>query len=151
MNKLITGKKKFLFAWFGIGILLALSTITVVWADPNSAYCVKMGYLYRTTPSLNDGNGICQFPDGTWCDAHEFFKGDCRPASYASYGSFSMRRPVDASSMCSQYGGRIHYVHTIYGDVPLCVLPDGSTIELAPYSGLSDAWAHYAYNWLNAP
>jgi putative hemolysin len=150
-NRLSTRNAKFLFAGVCIVIFLALSTMTVVLADPNSAYCVStMGYLYRTTPSLNDGKGICQFPDGTWCDAHEFFKGNCGPAPYVSYRSY-LTRPTDSSNACWRYGGRIQYVHTIYGDIPLCVSPDGRTINLPGYGGTSDAWAYYAYSWLNAP
>jgi len=151
MNRLSTKKMKFFFAGFCIVILLALSIPTVVRADPNSAYCVRMGYLYKTSPGLNDGNGICQFPDGTWCDAHEFFKGNCGPTPYVSYQSYLRRQSGGTSDMCWRNGGSIQYVHTIYGDVPLCVLPDGRTIALSAYSSSSDAWAYYAYSWLNAP
>ena len=150
-DKLNLGKTGFLFVGFCIVVFLVLSTLTVVWADPNGAYCVRMGYLYKTTPALNNEQGICQFPDGTWCDAHEFFKGNCSPAPYVSYRSSLVRQPTGASDMCWRYGGSTYYVHTIYGDVPLCVLPDGRTIHLPDYGGTSDAWSYYAYSWLNAP
>lgn len=158
-NKLSTRNTKFLFA--GICIVIILATVLPVVGQSNMysigahtpvssvsgsdvsnpsttssdrSYCVGLGYLYKTSPSLNGGMGICQFPDGTWCDAHELFEGNCGPA------------PLFLNRL---YGGSTYYVHTVYGDVPVRVLPDGRVIE-SDYGGV-DGWSYNAYAWLHAP
>jgi len=73
----------------------------------------------------------------------------------------------------SEAGGRVENVHTAYGDVNLCVFPDGSSVDLRglyngvyngdygefynrPYNGYYDGiyggnnWYYWAYSWLNA-
>ena len=75
---------------------------------------------------------------------------------------------ADETKTCQSIGGRVQQVHTTYGDVNLCIFPDGSSISLpqlasgvyagAPgpaiyYNGIpaNDSWFYYAYSWLNAP
>ncbi len=74
---------------------------------------------------------------------------------------------ADETKTCQTMGGRVQSVHTPYGDVNLCVFPDGSSVDLrALYNGVytgmppvtyingvptSDNWFYYAYSWLNAP
>ena len=45
-------------------------------SNPAMVYCESMGYQYevRTDPKGNE-YGVCIFPDGTECDAWDFFKG----------------------------------------------------------------------------
>lgn len=170
-NELGTSKENFLFAGFCIAILIAASALTAAGAGPDAssqdrASCVGMGHLYRTTPGFNNGQPICQFLDGSWCDAHAFATGQCFPGSYGPYNPYIYNIPqrtlnlADASQICRNTGGRVENVHTPYGDVDLCVFPDGSSVDLralyygayGTYNGaLRDDWFHYAYWWLNAP
>lgn len=75
---------------------------------------------------------------------------------------------ADETRTCERMGGNVQKVHTTYGDVNLCIFPDGSSIDLPQlangvYSGApgpviysngiptNDSWFYYAYSWLNAP
>ncbi len=75
---------------------------------------------------------------------------------------------ADETKTCQKIGGNVQRVHTTYGDVNLCVFPDGSSIDLPQlangvYPGVpgpviyangiptNDSWFYYAYSWLNAP
>jgi putative hemolysin len=147
-------------------------------SGPDRAYCVSMGYLYTSSPGVNGGKGVCQFPDNTWCDAHAFFIGNCSKANSA-YNPYFYNDPqgaldiADATKACQSQGGRTQNVHTPYGDVNLCVFPDGTSIDLrglyngayrgyyyGPYgtqNGINNriyggnSWYYWAYSWLNAP
>lgn len=104
---------------------------------PDRAHCVSNGYLYTTNPARNAGKPVCQFPDGSWCDAHAYFTGNCSgvgPASpYNPTFYNSGQGALDFASgtkECQRLGGGVQNVHTTYGDVNLCVFPDGSTMDL---------------------
>jgi putative hemolysin len=136
-------------------------------------YCVSMGYLYRTSPGINGGQPICQFSDYSWCDASDFATGKCSAniganGFYNPYGNYypyfyeypyyngyyySGLTPGESIDACTSAGGTISSVHTPYGDVDVCKLPNGDIIDLyGMYSGiLGDNWYYHAYNWLNAP
>jgi putative hemolysin len=64
---------------------------------------------------------------------------------------------ASATKTCQKYGGAVQRVHTSYGDVNMCVFPDGSYVNLMGlynnvYGGFpGDNWYYYAYSWLNAP
>jgi putative hemolysin len=147
-------------------ILGSLSAAAADASDENRSYCVKMGYLYRSSPTVNNGQGYCVFPSGGWCDANAFRSGTCGPRPFPSlisvdyYGPYG-DRSASAYGVCQGRGGQIRNVHTPYGDTTFCVLPNGSTIDLRSlYGGLggyrwgynSDyAWYYYAQSWLNAP
>lgn len=129
-------------------------------ADSARTHCVKMGYLYKSGTSQNGGQGMCQFPDNSWCDAQAYYRGECGPSispniypNYA-YGN-SYPSPMSAEGLCSRNGGSLRNVHTPYGDVTLCVFPNGSTCDLQSLSsgtcGGVDYWTVYARSWLNAP
>jgi putative hemolysin len=84
---------------------------------------------------------------------------------YMYYNPYMYNNPqdaldiADATKTCQQSGGVVQRVHTSYGDVSMCVFPDGSYIDLmglysATYGGsvpFGDNWYYYAYSWLNAP
>jgi putative hemolysin len=123
------------------------------------SYCVKMGYLYRSSPGVNGGQGICEFPDKTWCDARAYYSGQCGPSLSVNFAPFagnaqSASASVSASTLCRNAGGRLESVHTPYGDVTLCVFPNGRTCDIQSlYNGMcgGDNWLRYAQSWLNAP
>jgi putative hemolysin len=128
-------------------------------SDAAHAYCVKMGYLYKSSPGLNNGEGVCQFSDQSWCDAQAFYSGACGPRLNANafpvqyYGPTMNVVSGDASQLCRSRGGTVRSVHTPYGDVLMCVFPDGTTCDLQALATgrCGDKWFTYAYNWLNAP
>jgi len=71
--------------------------------NPAAVYCKALGYEYR--------NGICEFPDGTKCDAWDFLNGKCgQKWSYCE--RTGGRLVVDGSCSVSQTCG-------------VCVLPSG--------------------------
>jgi putative hemolysin len=165
--------KDIIFAGFLIVLCLAISIPMVSGQAYSNApgsdqsYCVQSGYLYRTDPTVNNGKGICQFPDDSWCDAHAFAIGSCAPSLIVMYDPFvypsemldiysNTISPVtlnQAIATCHNAGGEVQTVHSPYGDVDLCVFPNGSTVDLMGlYGGIySDSWHVYASSWLNAP
>lgn len=108
-------------------ILVVLSILAIIFAprplpevsrddesNPAAVYCVKLGYRYeiRTKP---DGSqyGVCVLPDGTKCDAWDFFNGKCG----------------QKYTYCERNGGKI--VTTNVGcrfspECGVCILPDGT-------------------------
>ncbi len=190
IDKLNNRKRTLLFTGLGIMALLGAIVLTAAGqgvsgqgidtSGPDSAYCTGNGYLYTTQPGVNNGTAICQFPDGTWCDAHKYFTGDCAASTNVPYnpGLYNPANPytysnpytynnpqgaldiADASKTCQKYGGVVQRVHTSYGDVNMCVFPTGSYVDLmglynsvnGGYIGFpADNWYYYAYSWLNAP
>jgi putative hemolysin len=154
------------FVGLFILLTLALSVILVAANSDTSAEsrtnCVSMGYLYRTSPAVNNGQGYCVFPDGSWCDASAFQSGECGPRPFnpfiaVDYYGQTGDRSVLASSVCLDRGGQLRTVHTPYGDTILCAFPDGSTVDLGSLYGgqwgydSGYAWDYYAQSWLNAP
>ncbi len=124
-------------------------------ADPAHSYCVQMGYLYRSSDDMNGGQGICEFPDKTWCDAQAFYAGQCGPRLSPNLmtGPENIWTP-SASTLCQNSGGRLESVHTPYGDVTLCVFPNGRTCDIQSlYNGMcgGDDWLRYARSWLDGP
>ena len=134
-------------------------------SSSDRAYCVGLGYLYRTAPGIDNGQGFCQFGGNSWCDAHTFATGSCSPSSYGFHNPYGYYYPYyysaypygqnDGGSInsCQDYGGRVESIHTPYGDVNECVYPNGSAMNFyGPNDGyLGDNWYYYAYNYLNSP
>jgi len=134
-------------------------------SSSDRAYCVGSGYLYRTAPGINNGQGFCQFGGNSWCDAHTFATGSCSPSTYGFYNPYGDYYPYYYSAYpygqnyggsinsCQDYGGSVETIHTPYGDVDQCVLPNGSVMNPnGLYNGyLGDNWNYWAYSFLNAP
>jgi len=148
----------------GICILAFLSSgvLTVVAqdsADQARSYCVSSGYLYSTSPGINDGQGMCTFPDKSWCDSQAFFQGDCsrslNPNILPSYVSQSEGMyPQSDATICRSSGGILRSVHTPYGDITMCAFPDGRTCDMKSLTEGrcgGDNWLVYARSWLDAP
>jgi hypothetical protein len=159
-NKLDIEMDGALFTRLCVIVFLLAGTITVVGLGVSDAqdqssesqaeaahdYCVQMGYLYMSTPSLNSGQPVCKFTETTWCDAVLFYTGDCT----ASYNPYGLPNPYAASSGYPQTAS----VHTPYGDVPAGAAYSSGTIYVNPdYGGVSEqaAWAYGAMSFLNAP
>lgn len=137
-------------------------------SDSDRNYCVTMGYLYRTSPGLNEGQPICQFSDSSWCDANAFATGECAPSRangfFNKYGiyypyyydypyPYTGLTPGAAVDACTSNGGTVSSVHTPYGDVDVCKFPNGRIVDLYDlYNGAwGNDWHYYAYSWLNPP
>ena len=113
-------------------------------------YCVQMGYLYKTTATLNNGQPICEFSSGAWCDANAFYTGQCT----ATYNPYGLPNPY-----ATYYGyPQSASIHTPYGDVPVNAPYGGEIYVTDPYyGGWSEtgaeqaAWAYGAMSFLNAP
>jgi len=77
---------------FGIAALLAITTLTLVGcgkndtpvenpdenaeiANPASVYCEENG----GTLQLEEGDWLCMFDDGSYCEEWAFFDGECKP------------------------------------------------------------------------
>ncbi len=137
------GKSWFRLSWLCVVVLLSTCSLNAMGqavdtSGPDRAYCVGTGNLYTTNPGLNSGKPICQFAGNSWCDAHAFFTGDCTGSTspyYASYNApLSALDLADATKTCNAQGGQVQSVHTTYGDVNLCVFPDGASIDLRSLS-----------------
>jgi len=145
-------------AFLSSGILAAVAEDS---ADQARSYCVKSGYLYSSSPGINDGQGICVFPDKRWCDCQAFFQGTCsrnpNPNILPGYASETEAEPMwtqSSESMCRGSGGILRTVHTPYGDITICAFPDGRTCDmksLAEGRCGGDMWLTYARSWLDAP
>jgi putative hemolysin len=142
---------------------LGSSTQGTSTTSSDRAYCIGSGYLYRTDPAINNGQGFCQF-DGSWCDAHAFATGSCGASTSGFFNPYGYYYPYYYSvyypsgmnystNSCSSYGGSIQTIHTPYGDVDRCILPNGNVLDLnGLYDGyLGDSWYYWAYSFLNAP
>jgi putative hemolysin len=160
MNMISSTKKGMIgLSAFGLFVLaflaVCLSSAEAVASDSDSArsYCVQMGYLYRSSADMNNGQGICEFPDKTWCDCQAYYAGQCGPrlSPNLMMGTGGISAPT-ASTLCQNSGGRLESVHTPYGDVTLCVFPNGRTCDIQSlYNGMcgGDDWLRYARSWLD--
>jgi len=126
--------------------------------DPAHSYCVKMGYLYRTSPGINGGQPICEFPNKAWCDAQAYYQGTCSPVLSPNIFPAYVYGPYDQyaspTQLCMGRGGYLQNVHTPYGDVTVCVFPNGEKCALQSLADGAcgiDYWSAYARAWLDAP
>ncbi len=142
-----------------LAFMFTISQVAAQETDPARSYCVSMGYLYKTSPGINGGQPICEFPDKSWCDAQAFYNGNCErhlsPRIYPEYAYSSDGRYVaSAEQLCRNSGGRLQSVYTPYGDVTMCVFPNGATCDLQSLARGNcggDYWRVYARSWLDAP
>jgi putative hemolysin len=145
-----------ILAFLSSGMLAAMAQDP---ADRARSYCVKSGYLYSSSPGVNGGQGMCVFPDKSWCDSQAFFQGTCdrslKPNIIPGYVSESEGMWVQSvESICRGRGGSLRSVHTPYGDITVCAFADGRTCDLKSLlEGRcgGDMWLAYARSWLDAP
>ncbi len=145
-----------ILAFLSSGLMAAVGEDSV---DQARTYCVRSGYLYSSSPAVNGGQGICMFPDKSWCDSQAFFQGTCsrnlNPNILPGYASEpeAIWMP-SAESICRGSGGSLRSVHTPYGDITMCVFPNGKSCDmrsLADGRCGGDMWLAYARSWLDAP
>ena len=135
---------------------ISAATQAINTSGPDRSYCVSNGYLYTSNPAVNGGKPICQFPDGSSCDAHAFFTGNCSGVALSSpynptfYGNGQGALDIAAGTKeCQRLGGGVQSVHTPYGDVDLCVFPGGNTMDLRALAngvtGYNEPYPYGAY------
>lgn len=57
-----------------LAILLALAGVVSAIPNPSAVYCVEQGYEYEVRTHPDGGQyGVCVFPDGTECDAWQYY------------------------------------------------------------------------------
>ena len=91
--------------------------------NPAAVYCEACGYTY-VVETLPEGEvGLCQLPDGQNVDAWDFLRG--KVALEWSY--------------CAQQGYEAKYVEEsdLCWDCTVCILPDGSEVEVTQLMNLS--------------
>ena len=128
-------------------------------ADQARSYCVSSGYLYSTSPGINGDQGMCVFPDKSWCDVQSFFQGTCSRSQKLNILPGYVSDPgstwtPSAETICRSSGGILRSVHTPYGDITMCAFSDGSTCDLLSLTEGRcgrDNWQVYARSWLDAP
>jgi C1A family cysteine protease len=81
--------------------------------NPAAAYCMEMGYEYKTVKTEAGERGICVLPNGEEVDAWAFYRGEC--ATQFSYCA-KMGWPVAVQAKSDSYSDRCC----------TCILPDGS-------------------------
>lgn len=91
--------------------------------NPTVAFCTNKGFEYQDRTSPDGGEyGVCIFPDGTYCDAWEFYRGECQynpkptPDRYATY--------------CKSKGYTWEDDGSAHG---ICVFPDGSYCDAVAF------------------
>ena len=79
--------------------------------NPSAIYCIKLGYTYKTIKTENGVIGICEFPDGSSCNAWDFLNGKCG----------------QKWSYCERTGGKIITDGncSISTECAVCILPNG--------------------------
>jgi len=144
---------------------------------PDNSWCDAYAYyLGNCTPSFSPSGyvatGGAVTPSGLVVPGSVYNPYAINPYYYNSPAYSNVTQSAldiaDETKTCQSMGGSVQQVHTTYGDVNLCVFPDGSSIDLAQlasgaYGGIpgpvvyingiptSDGWFYYAYSWLNAP
>ena len=146
-----------ILAFLSSGMLAAMAQDS---ADQARSYCVKSGYLYSTSPGINGGQGMCMFPDKSWCDSPQaFFQGTCSRSQKLNILPGYVLQPESmytqsAATICRSSGGSLRSVHTPYGDITMCAFSDGRTCDLLSLTEGrcgGDSWLVYARSWLDAP
>jgi len=93
-------------------------------ANPSSVYCKESGYQYKIIPETQIG--ICTFPDGSQCDAWDFFEGKCgKKYSYCEKHGYYTETITDGKNSFSQ-------------EYAACVLPDMTSKSIVELMNLDE-------------
>jgi len=72
--------------------------------NPADVYCAEMGYQTRAVEEASGVRAECVFPDGTSCDAWQFFTGECGAAfSYCAANGYDQVTKRDGQDPFSQH------------------------------------------------
>jgi len=149
-----------------VDVVTAAKGMNLGSSGPDCAHCVNNGYVCTKLPEVNDNEPICQFPDGSYCDAHQYFIEACSSPEVPlnPFGFYNNPQGgldlADATKTCNKYGGAVTTMHTPYGDANICVFPNGQSIDLPGLNRLTSLgrpqqeqaiWYMEAYNFLNGP
>ena len=108
----------------GIPLLACFLTIpALALVNPAAAYCQALGYNYTIESTELGDVGLCQLPNGQTVDAWDFLRGKVALEwSYCAREGYEARH-VEDSEICR--------------DCTVCVLPDGTEVEVTKLMGLS--------------
>lgn len=115
-----TMKRKIIFRVFLFAFILFIAKLVIAAdiPDPAAAYAEKLGYKYEIRA---DGSGMVIFPNGTECNAWDFFRG----------------KSGQEWSYCERHGGKVENrsedMGTWKAEYAVCVFPDGSECSEADY------------------
>jgi putative hemolysin len=91
--------------------------------NPSAVYCEACGYIYIIETVPEGEVGLCELPDGQKVDAWDFLRGNVALEwSYCAQQGYEAKH-VEESDIC--------------WDCTVCVLPDGSEIEVTELMELS--------------
>jgi putative hemolysin len=138
-----------ILAVFGILLCVAVGlSITTGLANaimnPAAVYCTSLGYEYVIESTEEGQRGFCKLPDNQTVDAVDFLRGEvalnwsyCAKMGYAA-------KHVEDSEICKS--------------CTVCVLPDGTEVEVTELMGLSfeegrcgDGTCGFPENYLTCP
>jgi len=72
-------------------------------ADPAAVYCHELGYEYQVVDGAKGQYGVCDFPDGSSCDAWRFLEGMCGQGySYCAKQGYGLITKTDGKDSLSR-------------------------------------------------
>jgi len=103
--------------------LLSCDMVTV--SNPAATYCVMLGYQNGIQEMAGEQVSTCTMPDGTLCDAWQFFRGTCgQEFSWCAQNGYQIQNVIENNGSSTQ-------------EYAICVDADGNTIgTVAELSGL---------------
>ena len=119
--------------WHALAVLLCISLLVspaLALRDPSAVYCSAMGYNFTIGHSPAGEVGFCTLPDGKTVDAWKFLQGkEGSDQGYCAKKGFSQKVVYDPGT-CIVF---------MTGSCAVCVLPDGSEVEVTRLMNLSFA------------
>ena len=89
--------------------------------NPSAAYCNALGYNYKTKMVEEGEMGICEFPDGSSCEAWNFLEGKCgEEYSYCTQQGYEIKTINDTEKCSSIFSN----------ECAVCILNNGTEIEV---------------------
>ena len=132
MNNFLFSCKKTIFVFSLILFFLINSSgIAKGIANPAAVYCKDLGYNYKIVNTDNGQKGTCVFPDGTTCDAWNFFAGICgsKYSSCAKYGYGTKTITNGRNSFSPEYSS--------------CIMTNGKEIPASNLINLEEKLSRY--------
>lgn len=112
-------RKKIAYVALSLFILSAVG-LSLADVNPSAAYCNALGYTYINEKTSKGDIGICRFPDDSSCSAWNFTEGKCG----------------QKYSYCTLHGYGIRAESNDWADYSVCVLSNGSEVEVTKLMGL---------------
>jgi putative hemolysin/PKD repeat protein len=106
--------------------------------DPSAVYCDALGYEYVIVSTAEGECGYCKLPDGQLVDSWKFLQGEeGQECSYCALKGYEMKTVYDGE-LANKF---------LTGKCAVCVLEDGSEVEVTELMGLSFDWTIWWNNY----